>query len=297
VADPPTLRPIGTVPGVRGELVACGPGRRWAAAERRFVTLDDGAMPAAPRALDGALRFSASGDALLAGSERLELPAGAWAALADPLPAVSDGTAELELELAAAAWDGAGETLAVAAQRRRLRQAGAGASSVQGPSSWLTLLDGRARTRLRPLWQGVADPPRHVAVEGGVIAADVDARACVWAGEKELAPDAGAIIGLALGDAGRVLALVGLDGSVSVWHGPRFDRRVPAGGGAQGAIAVAAAAPVVAWARADGAAVWAGGETAVLRTPAIRALALDPEGSRLVALDTASTLHEAAIVR
>jgi hypothetical protein len=38
-----------------------------------------------------------------------------------------------------------------------------------------------------------------------------------------------------------------------------------------------------------------GGETAVLRTPAIRALALDPDGTRLLALDVASTLHEAAI--
>jgi hypothetical protein len=293
MADTPSVTLIDTVPGVRGERVACGPGRRWAAAERRLVLLDGAAMPTAPRALDGALRFSAGGDALLAGTERLDLPARAWAALPDPRPAVADG--EAELEITAAAWDAEGETLAVAAQRRPARPAGTGASSVRGPSAWLTLLDGRARTRSRPLWHGVAGAPRHVAVEAGVIAADVDARARVWDGETELTPDAGPVIGLALGDGGRMLALVALDGAVSVWRGPRFDDGIPVGGGAQGAIAVAASAPVVAWARADGAAVWAGGETAVLSTPAIRALALDPGGTRLVGLDVASTLHEAAI--
>ena len=295
MADTPSVTLIGTVPGVRGERVACGPTRRWAAAERRLVMLDGAAMLTAPRALDGLLRFSASGDALLAGTERLDLPAGAWAALADPRPAVADGDAELEV--ITAAWDAEGETLAVAAQRRPVRRAGAGASSVAEPTAWLTLLDGRARTALRPLWHGRSGVPSHVAVEGGVIAADVDARACVWVGDEELTPDAGAVIGLALGDEGRVLAVVGLDGAVSIWHGPRFRDGLPAGGGAQGAVAVAAAAPVVAWARADGAAVWAGGETAVLRAPAIRALALDSDGTRLVALDVASTLYDATIVR
>jgi hypothetical protein len=176
-----------------------------------------------------------------------------------------------------------------------VRPAGTGAASVRGPTAWLTLLDGRARTRLRPLWHGVAGAPRHVAVEAGVVAAAVDARARAWDGETELTPDAGPVIGLALGNEGRVLALVALDGAVSVWHGPRFDDGIAVGGSAQGAVAVAASAPVVAWARADGAAVWASGETTVLSTPAIRALALDPGGTRLVALDVASTLHEAAV--
>jgi hypothetical protein len=293
VADTLSVTPVRSVTGVRGERVACGPGRRWAAAERRLVMLDGEAALTAPRALDGALRFSASGDALLAGTERLELPAGTWAALADPRPAVADGAGELELT--SAAWDAAGATLAVAAQRRPERRAGAGASSVPGPAAWLTLLDGRARTPLRVLWHGVAAAPHQIALEAGVIAADVDARAFVWAREQEITPDAGSVIGLALGDGGRVLAVVGLDGSVSVWHGPRYADGVHAGDGAQGAIAVAAAAPVVAWARADGAAVWVGGATAVLRTPAIRALALDPGGTRLLALDVASTLHEAVV--
>ena len=291
MADTLSVTPVGTVTGVRGDRVACGPDRRWAATERRSVLLDGAAVLTAPRALDGAVRFSASGDALLVGTEWLELPAGTWAGLADPRPAIADG----DLELTSAAWDAAGATLAVAAQRRPERRAGAGASSVSGPVAWLTLLDGRARTPLRPLWHGVSAAPRHVAVEAGVIAADVDARAVVWAKERELTPDAGSVIGLALGDGGRVLAVVGLDGSVSVWHGPRYADGVHAGDGAQGAIAVAAGAPVVAWARADGAAVWVGGATAVLRTPAIRALALDPGGTRLLALDVASTLHEAVV--
>jgi hypothetical protein len=207
---------------------------------------------------------------------------------------VADGDAG-ELELTAAAWDADGRALAVAAERRAVLRSGAGASSVRGPSAWVSLLDGRARTPQRPLWHGESGAPRHVAVEGGVIAADVAARAYVWAGEEELTPDAGPVIGIALGDAGGVLAVVGLDGSVSVWHGPRYDDGIRAGDGAQGAVAVAAGAPVVAWARADGAAVWAGGRTTVLRTSAIRALALDRDGTRLVALDVASTLHEAAI--
>jgi hypothetical protein len=294
MADTLSVTPVGSVAGVRGERVAYGPGRHWAAAERRYVVLDGAAVLTAPRALDGALRFSASGDALLAGTERLDLPAGVWAGLADPRPVVADGAEELDIT--AAAWDADGDALAVAGERRPVRPAGAGASSVAGPQAWLTLLDGRARTRVRLLWHG-ADAPRHVAVEAGVIAADVDAHACVWSGNKELTLDTGPVIGLALGGAGRVLAVVGLDGAVSVWHGPRYTRGVRAGAGAQGAIAVAANAPVVAWARADGAAVWAGGETAVLRTPAIRALALEPDGTRLLALDVASTLHEAAIDR
>jgi hypothetical protein len=293
MADTLSVTPVGSVAGVRGERVACGPGRRWAATERRFVVLDGAAVMTAPRALDGALRFSVNGDALLAGTERLDLPAGVWAALPDPRPAVADGADDLDLTTAS--WDAEGDALAVAGERRRVRPAGAGASSVPGPMAWLTLLDGRTRTPRRPLWHGVADAPRHVAIEAGVIAADVDAGARVWAGDKELALDVGPVIGLALGDSGRVLALVGLDGAVSVWRGPRYARGVRAGAGAQGAIAAAAAAPVVAWARADGAAVWVGGDTAVLRTPAIRALALDPDGTRLLALDVASTLHEAAI--
>jgi hypothetical protein len=86
MADTPSVTLIDTIAGVRGERFACGPGRRWTAAERRLVLLD----------------------------------------------------AE-------------GETLAAAAQRRPARPAGTGASSVRGPSAWLTLLDGRARTRSRPL--------------------------------------------------------------------------------------------------------------------------------------------------
>ncbi|HTE61963.1 MAG TPA: hypothetical protein VK631_16540 [Solirubrobacteraceae bacterium] len=293
MTDTLSVTPVRSVAGVRGERVACGPEGRWAAAERRFVVLDGAAVLTAPRALDGALRFSASGDALLAGTERLELPAAVWAGLADPRPAVAGGAKDLDLT--AAAWDADGEALAVAGERRPVRPAGAGASSVPGPMAWLTLLDGRTRTPCRSLWHGVADAPRHVAVEAGAIAADADAGACVWAGGKEFRLDVGPVIGLALGDAGRLLALVDLDGAVGVWRGPRYARRVRVGAGAQGAIAAAAAAPVVAWARADGAAVWAGGETAVLRTPAIRALALNPDGTRLVALDVASTLHEAAI--
>ena len=295
MAEPLTLTPIGTVPGIPGERVACGPGRRWAAVDRRHVKLDGAATLTAPRPLDGALRFTAAGDALLAGAERLDLPAGVWAALPDPRPAIADGPGELELT--AAAWDADGAAMVVAAERWPVRRAGAGASSGHGPSAWVALLDGRTRALQRSLWHGASGAPRHVAVERGVIAADVGARAYVWAGGDEITPDAGPVTGIALGDAGRVLAVVGLDGAVSVWLGPRFDDGVPAGAGAQGAVAVAGAAPVVAWARADGAVVWVGGETAVLRTPAIRALALDPAGTRLVALDAASTLHEAAIAQ
>ena len=110
----PSVELTGTVAGVTGRRLACGPDGRWAAAERRLVVLDGGATFTAPRPIDGALRFS--GDVLLAGTERLDLAAGGFEALADPRPAVADGASELEV--IAAAWDAAGETLAVSAQRR-----------------------------------------------------------------------------------------------------------------------------------------------------------------------------------
>ena len=289
----PSVTPIATVSGVRGERVACGPGDRWAAAERRLVTLDGADPVVAPRPLEGAMRFSASGDALLAGTERLELPGATWAALRDPRPAVADGAGELAVH--AAAWDGEGALLAVAAERRPSWRAGAGAARGDGPHAWLTLLDGRARTAVRPLWHGLSQGPQNVAVEAGVVAADPRAHACVWTGEDERRLDAPPVAGLALGDGGRLLALAGFDGAVSVWHGPDFAAGTAAGDGAHGAIAVAASAPVVAWARAGGAMVWAAGATAVLPAPGIRALALDADGTRLVALDAASVLHVAAV--
>ncbi len=288
MATGPSVELTGSVAGVRGRRLACGPGGRWASAERRLVMLDGGALVTAPRPLDGALRFAAGGAELLAGSERLELSTGAFAALADPRPAVADGAGELEV--IAASWDAAGETLAVSAQRR------AGAR-VPGPRAWLTLLDGRARTPLRSLWAGISEPPRQVALEGGVLAADVDARARVWSGEEELAPDAGPVGALALGDGGRVLALIGFDGEVTVWRGPEFDRGEHAGDGSRQALAAAADAPVLAWARAHDVVVWAGGETTALPVPGVQALALDAAGTRLVALDAGGTLHDAAIAR
>ena len=148
---------------------------------------------------------------------------------------------------------------------------------------------------MRPLWHGLSQGPQNVAVEAGVVAADPRAHACVWTGEDERRLDAPPVAGLALGDGGRLLALAGFDGAVSVWHGPDFAAGTAAGDGAHGAIAVAAAAPVVAWARAGGAMVWAAGATAVLPAPGIRALALDADGTRLVALDAASVLHVAAV--
>ena len=286
----PSVTRIATVSGVRGERVACGPGERWAAAERRLVTLDGADPVVAQRPLEGALRFSASGDALLAGTERLELPGGTWAALRDPRPAVADGAGELAVQ--AAAWDGDGALLAVAAERRPPWRAGA-----HGPNAWLTLLDGRARTAVRTLWSGLSQGPLNVAVEAGVVAADPRAHAWVWTGEDERRLDAAPVAGLALGDGGRLLALAGFDGAVTVWHGPDFAAGTTAGDGAHGAIAAAAVAPVVAWARAGGVAVWAAGATAMLPAPGVRALALDAEGSRLVALDAASVLHVAAVER
>jgi hypothetical protein len=289
-----SLQPAGSVTGVRGERVACGPGGSWAAGERRSVVSDGVAILGAPRALDGALRFSTDGSELLAGTERFDLSARTWAKLADPRPAVAEDRSGLVV--VAAAWAGAGEMLAVAAQRRPVRRPGAGASSRTRPDAWLTLLDGRARTPVRTLWSGFRAAPRHVALEGGLVAADAEGRARLWTADgEEFAPDAGRLIGLALGDHGDLLALVGLDGSVTLWRGPRFDAAEPVGDGAQGAVAVAAGAPVVAWARGDGAAVWAGGTVTRLAAPAIRTLALDAEGRRLVALDGASVLHRAAI--
>ena len=111
----PSVTRIATVSGVRGERVACGPGgplggRRAAARD----ALTARTRSVAPRPLAGALRFSASGDALLAGTERFELPGGTWAALRDPRPAVADGDRRAR-GARAAAWDAGGALLAVAA--------------------------------------------------------------------------------------------------------------------------------------------------------------------------------------
>ena len=130
-----------------------------------------------------------------------------------------------------------------------------------------------------------------------MIAAAAEARARVWIGEDELAPPAGPVAGLALGDGGALLALSDYDGAVSVWRGPAFERGERAGDGARTAPAAAADAPVLAWARADEVIVWADGETTALAVPNARALALDAAGEWLVVLDDERTLSRAAIAR
>jgi hypothetical protein len=274
----------GTVAGASGRRLACGPGGRWAVAERRLVTIDGGATFTAPRPIEGALRFS--GDLLLAGTERLDLAAGGFEALPDPRPAVAAGASELQV--IAAAWDAAGDELVVSAERPSGQRP-------PGPRAWLTLMAGRERRALRPLWSGISEAPRTVAIEGGTIAAEVEARARLWRGEEELAPPAGPVSGLALGDGGDLLALSDYDGGVSVWRGPGFKEGERVGDAARTAPAAAADAPVLAWGRADEVVVWADGEIATLAVAGALALAVDAAGEWLVALDDAGKLSRATI--
>jgi len=282
----PEVAPIATITGVDADRVACGPDGAWAAAARRLLTLGDGRRLQAPRPLTGALRFSADASAMLAGTERLELATGAWADLADPLPAVAGGLGPLELT--AAAWDAAGSRLVVAAERRPSRSPRAGPAP---PEAWLTLIDGRTRAALRGLWTGGGLPPRWIAFEGGVVAADPDRGARLWTGEDEWAPDPGPVDGLALGDGGRLLALSHPDGRVALRRGPGFDEPSEAGTGATGPVAAAAGAPVIAWATGAGVTVLACGAESHIRADEARALALADDGRRLALLDRERTLH------
>ncbi len=288
----PDVAPIDTVSGVAGDRVACGPDGAWAAASGRLVALSDGRRLQAPRLLAGALRFSADGRALLAGVERLELASGEWAELGDARPAIAAGIGELEITCAS--WDAGGRQLAVGAALRPSRSPGAGPAGQRG---WLTLLDGATRTALRPLWSGGGPPPRTVALERGVIAADPGRHARVWTEEGEIAPDTGPVDGLALGDGGRLLVVTHRDGRAVAWHGPDFGAPEDAGEGATGPVAAAAGAPVAAWATDAGATVRADGATARLAVPSPRALALDAAGERLAVLDGDGALRLAAIRR
>jgi len=280
---------VETVPGVRGDRVACAADGRWAAAERRLVVLDSGEPIAATVPLDGGLRFTAAGDALLAGTQRLELPARAWAAPPDPVPGVAPGAGPLEIS--AAAWDGAGHALLVAAQRA-LPPDGGGEPR-PGPDAWLTLLDGRAGTALGQLWSGGAPGAPSVAVEDGVMAAALHGRACIWWAGEAHELEAWGIGVVALGDGGRLLAATASDGTVWLARGGAPPRE--AGEGSALVLAAAAAAPVVAWARGDEVVVLRAGATAALPVPGARAVALDPAGTRLIALDRDATLHVAAV--
>jgi hypothetical protein len=235
------------------------------------VTIDGGATFTAPRPVAGALRFS--GDVLLAGTERLDLVAGRFEVLADPRPAVVELADDLQV--IAAAWDAAGEQLAVSAQ----------SPPGQRPQGWLTLIDGRERRPLRPLWSGIDEAPRTVAIEGGVIAAEVGARARIWRGEEELAPAAGPVAGLALGDRGRLLALTDYDGALSVWRGPGFEEGERVGEGAETAPAAAAEAPVIAYGRAGDVIVWRDGHSTSLPLPSAVLLALDSAGEWLAVMN------------
>jgi hypothetical protein len=287
----PDVAATETITGLEADSVACGPGGAWAAASRRVVTLGDGRSAEAPRPLTGALRFS--GGALLAGTERLELASGTWAELADPLSAIANGAGELELT--GAAWDEHGRRLVLAAARRPSRSPRAGPEP-PGPNAWLTLVDGRARTALQSLWSGRGLPPRWLALEGDVVAADPDRQARLWTAQDTAAPDTGPVDGLALGDRGRLLAVTHRDGRVVLWHGPRFDERSDAGAGATGLVAAAAHAPVVAWATDDGVTVsGAGGARVRLAATPARALGLDADGRRLAVLDEQRALRLFAI--
>jgi hypothetical protein len=290
----PGVTPIHTVTGVQADSVACGPGGAWAAASRRVVTLGDGRSFQARRPLTGALRFGADASLLLAGTELLELDGGSWAELGDPLPAVAEGAGELELT--AAAWDSAAERLVLAATRRPSRSARA-AAEPPGPNAWLTLIDGRARTALRGLWEGRGLPPRHVAIEGLVIAADPDRRAQLWTEREERAPATGPVDGLALGDGGRLLLVTHRDGRVMRWPGPAFDAPSQLGDGAARLVAAAADAAVFAWATGAGVTVHADGRLVHVGTKPPAALALAADGSRLAVLDAERTLRLFAIDR
>jgi hypothetical protein len=249
-----------------------------------LVTIDGGATFTAPRPVAGALRFS--GDVLLAGTERLDLTAGSFDVLADPRPAVTELAPDLQV--IAAAWDAAGEQLVVSAEC-------APGARAPGTCAWLTLMDGRARRPLRPLWSGINEAPRTVAIEGGVIAAEVDARARIWRGEEELAPPAGPVAGLALGDNGALLALTDYDGALSVWRGPGFEEGERVGEGATTPPAAAADAPVIAFGRVEEVVVWRNGDSTSLPLPSAVAVALDAHGECLVALDEAGTVSHRAI--
>ena len=269
----PSVTPIATVSGVRGERVACGPGgalggRRAAArdARRRRTPVT------APRPLDGALRFSADGRCAAgrhaSGSSCRRRPG---RRSRDPRPAVADGAGELEVH-AASLGRGRRALLAVAAARRPSWSAGAGAAGTA--AAWLTLLDGRARTPLRPLWRGRRRAPQHGGARGAAcVAADPRGTPASGPGRSELRADAGPVDGLALGDGGRLLALTGFGGAVSVWHGPDFAARrgARATGAHGGARRGRGRARCVAWATAGGATVWAGGATAVLARAGRRA--------------------------
>jgi hypothetical protein len=203
------------------------------------------------------------------------------------------GDAAGGLELLAAAWDADGERLVVAAAAAPSRSPRAGP---EPPRAWIELIDGRSRAVLRRLWAGGGMPPRHVALEGGTVAASADMSAHVWTDAGELAPDAGIVDGLALADGGRLLAVAGRDGRLTLWPAPRFDAATEPAADATGPVAAAAAAPVIAWAGEEHTAVCADG--AVARVPVTaRALALDAGGGRLAILDAERTLHRFAIAR
>ena len=284
----PALELIGTIADVAGDRLACGPDGTWAVAGDRVVRLSDGREATAPRRLTGGLRLTAG--ALLAGTERLDLATGAWDDLPDPRPAVAEGIGELQVT--AAAWDAAGARLAIAAALRPGRGAHAGSA---GQHAWLTLLDGRARTAVAPLWAARGLPPRVVALEGGVVAADPDRRLRVWEGGVGQALGEDPVDDLALGDGGRLVVASHRDGTVVGRRLGAGDAADVLGEGAAGAVAAAADAPVAAWLTADGATVATGGATAVLAVPAPRALALDPAGTRLAVLGGDGALRLAAL--